>query len=465
MPTLSAAPTPLSDEAAMGLALAQAQAAQNAGEVPVGAVVVHQGRVIGAGHNSPIGDHDPSAHAEIKAMRQAAQTLGNYRLEDCTLYVTLEPCAMCSGAIAHARLARLVYGAAEPKTGAVASVTHLFELPGMHAPTVQGGVMAEACSDLLRAFFRDKRLTQQLNTPLRDDALRTPDASFADLPGYPWPPTYLPDLPSLNGLRMHGLDLGPKDADITWLCLHGNPAWSYLYRKMIPVFLAAGHRVVAPDMPGFGRSDKPKKPLHHRFEWHRQVLLEMIEHLDLQQVVLVVQDWGGILGLTLPMAQPERYLGVLAMNTTLATGTQPLSAGFVAWRQMCNDKPLFDVGRLMGRGNPHLSASECAAYQAPFPDAGHRAALRAFPNMVPEHPSDEGADLSRQAEAFWRDNWDGRSLLVVGEQDPVLGVPVMQSMQQTIRQAPPLWVLPQAGHFVQEHGQAIAERAVDHFSP
>jgi tRNA(adenine34) deaminase len=263
---------------------------------------------------------------------------------------------------------------------------------------------------------------------------------------------------------MHCLDLGPKDADITWLCLHGNPAWSYLYRKMIPVFLAAGHRVVAPDMPGFGRSDKPKKPQHHQFEWHRQVLLEMVEHLDLQHVVLVVQDWGGILGLTLPMAQPERYKGLLAMNTTLATGTQPLSAGFVAWRHMCNDKPLFDVGRLMGRGNPHLSAAECAAYQAPFPDAGHRAALRAFPNLVPERPDDPGADLSRQAESFWRDRWSGRSLLVVGEQDPVLGVPVMQSLQHTIHHAPPLWVLPQAGHFVQEHGQAIAERAVAHFS-
>ena len=459
---------PLSDEAAMGLALAQAQAAQRVGEVPVGAVVVHQGRVIGAGHNSPIGDHDPSAHAEINALRQAAQTLGNYRLEDCTLYVTLEPCAMCCGAIAHARLARVVYGAAEPKTGAVTSVTRLFDLPGMHAPSVTGGVMAEACGELIQSFFREKRVMHQLDkphTPLRDDAVRTPDAAFADLPGYPWPATYLPDMPVLNGLRMHCLDLGPQDAGITWLCLHGNPAWSYLYRKMIPVFLAAGHRVVAPDMPGFGRSDKPKKTSQHGFDWHRQVLLDMVEQLDLQRVVLVVQDWGGILGLTLPMAQPERYRGLLAMNTTLATGTQPLSAGFVAWRQMCNDKPLFDVGRLMGRGNLHLSPAECAAYQAPFPDAGHRAALRAFPNLVPEQAQDEGAELSRQAEVFWRDQWAGRSLLVVGEQDPVLGVPVMQALQQTIRQAPPLWVLPQAGHFVQEHGQAIAERAVAHFSP
>ena len=127
----------------MGLALAQAQAAQRVGEVPVGAVVVHQGRVVGAGHNSPIGDHDPSAHAEINALRQAAQALGNYRLEDCTLYVTLEPCAMCCGAIAHARLARVVYGAAEPKTGAVTSVTRLFDLPGMHAQAIEAGQVGQ----------------------------------------------------------------------------------------------------------------------------------------------------------------------------------------------------------------------------------------------------------------------------------------------------------------------------------
>ncbi len=451
----------------MDLALAQARTAQNAGEVPVGAVVVHQGRVVGVGHNSPIHDHDPSAHAEINALRQAAQALGNYRLEDCTLYVTLEPCAMCCGAIAHARLSRLVFGAFEPKTGAVQSITRLFDLPGMHAPDILGGVQAPACGQLLQSFFRDKRLiptNPPLHVPLREDAVRTPESCFSDLPGFPWPPTYVSDLPALNGLRMHCLDMGPKDAACTWLCLHGNPAWGYLYRKMMPVFLAAGHRVVVPDMPGFGRSDKPKKAGQHQFAWHRQVLLELIDHLDLQQVVLVVQDWGGILGLTLPMAQPTRYQGLLAMNTTLATGMQALSPGFLAWRQMCNDKPLFDVGRLMGRGNPHLSAAECAAYQAPFPDAGHRAALRAFPNLVPEHPDDEGAALSRQAEVFWREQWSGRSLLVVGEQDPVLGVPVMQSLQQTIRHAPPLWHVPQAGHFVQEHGQAIAERAVVHFS-
>ena len=155
---MSIAHAPLSDEAAMGLALAQAQAAQSEGEVPVGAVVVHQGRVVGAGHNSPIGDHDPTAHAEVKAMRQAAQNLGNYRLEDCTLYVTLEPCAMCAMALVHARVKRVVYAAADPKTGACGSV---FDVLGdsrhNHKVEVQGGLLCDEAGTRLSAYFKAKR--------------------------------------------------------------------------------------------------------------------------------------------------------------------------------------------------------------------------------------------------------------------------------------------------------------------
>jgi tRNA(adenine34) deaminase len=452
----------------MRQALAQAQAAGQAGEVPVGAVVVRGGEVIATGRNAPVQGHDPTAHAEIMALRAAAQRLGNYRLEGCTLYVTLEPCAMCSGAMLHARVPRVVFGAADPKTGAAGSVVDLFASPQLnHQTQVQGGVLANECAALLAAFFRERRSQQRADAraahPLRDDALRTPDACFAHLPGYPWPPHYVSDLPALAGLRLHYLDEGPQDAPITWLCLHGNPAWSYLYRRMLPVYTAAGHRVVAPDLIGFGRSDKPKKTSFHTFDGHRQVLLELVERLDLQRVVLVVQDWGGILGLTLPMALPGRFVGLLAMNTLLATGDVPLSQGFLDWRQMCADKPLFGVGRLLGRGNPHLGVDECAAYDAPFPDAGHRAALRAFPAMVPDHPQAPGAALSRAARDFWRTDWAGRSLLFVGAQDPVLGTPVMAQLQQTVRGCPPPVVLPQAGHFLQEHGEAIARQAVEYF--
>jgi tRNA(adenine34) deaminase len=370
---------------------------------------------------------------------------------------------MCVGAMMHSRLKRVVWGASEPKTGAAGSVVDLFANPQLnHHTHHQGGVMADEASQLLQDFFKAQRALnkQQAPTPLRDDALRTPDACFADIPDFPWQPHYLSELPSLNGLRLHYLDEGPKDAAVTWLCLHGNPAWSYLYRKMIPVFLAAGHRVVAPDMPGFGKSDKPKKDSAHRFGWHRQVLLQFVEALDLQHIHLVVQDWGGILGLTLPMAAPERYQGLLVMNTTLATAQQPLSPGFLAWRHMCADKPLFDVGRLLGRGNPHMTLAECAAYNAPFPDAGHRAALRAFPPMVPEFEHSEGADISRQAQTFWQHEWTGKSFMAVGAQDPVLGVEVMQALREHIRHCPEPMVLPQAGHFVQEHGEVIAQAAI-----
>ncbi|MEP6971814.1 MAG: haloalkane dehalogenase, partial [Betaproteobacteria bacterium] len=330
-----------------------------------------------------------------------------------------------------------------------------------HQTTVRGGVMAGECGAVLQQFFSDKRKETRMNArALREDALRTPDSCFADLPGYPWQPQYCSDLPALAGLRLHYLDEGPRDAPLTWLCLHGNPAWSYLYRKMIPVFLAAGHRVVAPDMPGFGKSDKPKKDEAHTFSWHRQVLLELIERLDLNKVVLVVQDWGGLLGLTLPMAAPQRYQGLLVMNTVLATGDVPLSPGFVGWREMCAKNPQFDIARLFARGNPQMDAAECAAYMAPYPDSGHRAATRVFASMVPEFPDSDGAAVSRQARDFWRDRWSGKTLMAIGQQDPVLGLPVMQALRAQIRNCPEPMVLAQAGHFVQEHGEPIAREAV-----
>jgi tRNA(adenine34) deaminase len=448
-------------------ALAQARESLAQGEVPVGAVVVKEGRVIARGRNTPVSGHDPTAHAEIVALRAAAQALGNYRLDDCELYVTLEPCAMCSGAMLHARIKRVVFGAPDPKTGAAGSVVNLFSEPRLnHQTTVQGGVLAQACGAVLTHFFKSRREeTRMTTTALRDDALRTPEERFAGLPGYPWAPRYVADLPALAGLRLHYLDEGPPDAPLTWLCLHGNPAWSYLYRKMIPVFLQAGHRVVAPDLIGFGRSDKPKKDAAHTFSWHRQVLLELVERLDLRNVVLVVQDWGGLLGLTLPMAAPHRYGGLLVMNTALGTGDAPLSAGFVAWREMCAKNPDFDVARLFGRSNPQMSAEECAAYTAPFPDRGHRAALRAFPPMVPEMPDSVGAAVSREAREFWSTQWRGRSLMAIGAQDPVLGPPVMEALRRQIRGCPEPMVLPQAGHFVQEHGEAIAQAAVGYFRP
>ncbi len=455
------------DEYFMHAAIEQAELAAAAGEVPVGAVVVHDGQIIATGYNACIAGLDPSAHAEMVALRAAASALGNYRLTDCELFVTLEPCAMCVGAALHARLKRVVFGSADPKTGAAGSVVNLFDNRLLnHQTQVQAGVLGSECSAMLKSFFQQKREVMRMNSQIvREDALRTPDWRFDGLPGYPWAARYLTDLPALDGLRLHYLDEGDPAAPLTYLCLHGNPAWSYLYRKMIPVFLTDGQRVVAPDLIGFGKSDKPKKDGFHTFSWHRQVLLELIERLDLKNIVLVVQDWGGLLGLTLPMQAPDRYAGLLVMNTTLACGDLPLSAGFLAWREMCANKPDFDVGRLFARGNPQMSAAECAAYQSPFPDSGHRAATRAFPAMVPDTETADGALDSKLAREFWRNQWNGQSLMAVGVQDPVLGLPVMQELRSTIRGCPDPMLLGQAGHFVPEAGEAVARAAVRHFFP
>jgi pimeloyl-ACP methyl ester carboxylesterase len=290
--------------------------------------------------------------------------------------------------------------------------------------------------------------------------LRTPDERFAGLPGWPYAPRYRWPLGEA-GPRMHVIDEGPAEADVTVLCLHGNPTWSYLYRHMIPVFTGAGLRVVAPDLIGFGRSDKPADAGWHTIERHRHSLLHLIDDLRLHNLLLVCQDWGGILGLTLPEARPDRLTRLLVMNTTIAQGQ--VSDGFRQWRAYSNSQPDLAVGRLLRRGKSDMSADEAAGYDAPFPDAAHKAALRAFPNLVPDGDDAAGAALGRVAAAFWQRDWQGDSLMAIGEADPVLGGDTMAALHAQIRGCPPPLRLPEAGHFVPEWGAPIAQAALDHF--
>ena len=291
--------------------------------------------------------------------------------------------------------------------------------------------------------------------------LRTPDERFAELPGFACAPHYLDDLAAADGARLHFIDEGPADADVTVLALHGNPSWTYVYRHMIPVFTAAGLRVVAPDLIGFGRSDKPVDEAWHTFQRHREVLLAFVERLNLRNVMLACQDWGGILGLTLPMAMPDRINRLLVMNTTLATGS--VSEGFRQWRNYSNAQPDLPVGKLLARGKRDLPAAEAAGYDAPFPDARYKAALRAFPNLVPEGVDAPGAALSRQAEAFLRDQWTGQSFMAIGMQDPVLGGEPMQQLRRQIRGCGGPMEVAEGGHFLQEWGAPIARAALAHF--
>ena len=291
--------------------------------------------------------------------------------------------------------------------------------------------------------------------------LRTPDARFSGLPGFAHQPRYV----EFAGMRVHYVDEGPRDAAVTALCLHGNPSWSYLYRHMIPAFTAAGLRVVAPDLIGFGRSDKPVQESAHSFDFHRGMLLDFVEKLDLKNVLLVCQDWGGLFGLTLPMAMPERFTRLLVMNTGLGTGR--LSEGFRLWRAYSNSQPDMAVGKLFKRGKPDMSDAEVAAYDAPFPDASYKAAVRAFPNLVPDMETQgtdaPGAALSREAATFWQERWAGDSFMAIGMQDPVLGPAAMHSLHRLIRNCPPPLEVPEAGHFVQEWGGPIASAALLHF--
>lgn len=307
-------------------------------------------------------------------------------------------------------------------------------------------------------------MTDHSPVALLSGVLRTPQERFVDLPGYPFQPRYTTALPGFLGLRAHYVDEGPVNAEITVLCLHGQPTWSYLYRKMIPVFVSAGQRVVAPDFFGFGRSDKPIDEAFYTFSRHRTMLVEFVRALKLRNVTLVVQDWGGILGLTLPMDMPEVFSRLIVMNTALGTGDGPLGEGFLAWRAYSNSKPDLDIAALMRRSVPALSALESEAYAAPFPDARYKAGVRRFPNLVPDHPESDGAALSRDARQWWSTQWQGDMFMAVGMTDPVLGPAAMASLRTQIRSCPPPFELADAGHFVQESGDVVAQAALAAFN-
>jgi pimeloyl-ACP methyl ester carboxylesterase len=293
-------------------------------------------------------------------------------------------------------------------------------------------------------------------------ALRTPDARFASLPGFPFAPHYVDPLPGFPGLRMHYVDEGARDAPVA-LCLHGQPTWSYLYRRMIPPLCAAGYRVVAPDMFGFGRSDKPVQAATYTFDFHRDSFMAFVRALDLKRILLVVQDWGGLIGLTMPMDDAARYEKLIIMNTGFGTADRPLPEGFLAWRAWANANPDMAVGKLIKRGTPHLTDAEAAAYDAPFPDVTFKAGVQRFPNLVPDTPDAPGVALSRRAREWWSRQWNGKSFMAIGGADPVFNETSMRALHAHIRNCPPPLIIPEAGHFVQEWGDQVVAAAIQSF--
>ncbi len=296
------------------------------------------------------------------------------------------------------------------------------------------------------------------------DVLRTPDDRFDDLPGYPFEPHYV-DIPDGDGgtLRVHHLDEGDPGAPVV-LLLHGEPSWSYLYRHMIPVLVGAGLRAVAPDLVGFGRSDKPATRTDYTYARHVAWLeAHVIDALDLRDITLVCQDWGGLLGLRLVAAHPERFAAVVAANTFLPTGDGTPSDAFLAWQRFSQEVPEMPIGLIVNGGcTSDLAPEVIAAYDAPFPDESFKEGARQFPLLVPTSPEDPEAPANRRA---WEvlSTFDRPFLCAFSDGDPVTAGNERHLIARVAgASGQPHTTIEGGGHFLQEdRGPQLAQVVVD----
>ena len=292
----------------------------------------------------------------------------------------------------------------------------------------------------------DDRSVTQVGYHVVMEILRTPDDRFASLPGWDFAPHYC----ELGPLRMHYVEEGPRDAPIV-LLLHGEPSWGYLYRTMIPGLVRAGLRVVAPDLIGFGRSDKPTVRDDYTYQRHVDWVAGFLDAIDLRDVTLFCQDWGGLIGLRLVADDPMRFARVVASNTFLPTGDQPMPPAFLAWQHYAQTSPTFTAGPIVARGCVRPVAPEViAAYDAPFPDDRYLAGARQFPRLVPSQPDDPASPANRSAWEKLR-RYSRPFLTAFGDSDPITHG-ADRFLQAAIPGAAgqPHVTIARAGHFVQE---------------
>lgn len=290
--------------------------------------------------------------------------------------------------------------------------------------------------------------------------LRTPDERFADLPGFDYEPHYA----TVAGeIRVHFLDEGPRDGPVVVL-MHGEPSWCYLYRTMVPILVDAGLRVIAPDLVGFGRSDKPADRRDCTYQSHVDWMGELLaERLDLRDATLVGQDWGGLVGLRVVTDQPERFARIVVANTGLPTGDGPVSDAFLAWQRFSQSAERFDIGRIVAGGcTTPLPPEVVAAYDAPFPDDSYKEAARVFPSLVPTRPDDPASAANRAA---WRvlERWEKPLLCAFSDRDPITAGgarPFLTRVPGAAGVAPV--TIEGAGHFLQEdRGPELARVVAD----
>jgi haloalkane dehalogenase len=296
--------------------------------------------------------------------------------------------------------------------------------------------------------------------------LRTPDSCFDNLTGYPFEPNFLTiSDPQLGEIRIHYLDEGPANGP-TVLCLHGEPSWCYLYRKMIPLLVEGGFRVLAPDLVGFGRSDKPENKTDYSYARHVGWMTAWFDSLELNHVTLLAQDWGGLIGLRMVADMPDRFSRISLANTGLPTGDQQMPEAFLKWRAWSQTAEDFDTGLIcndFGRGQ--LSADEMAAYRAPFPDDRYKAGARQFPSLVPASPDDPAADANRSA---WQQlmQWQKPMLLCFSDGDPITSgadQPFLKLVPGA-RNQPHITL--KGSHFIQEQdGETWARAVVNWMNP
>jgi haloalkane dehalogenase len=281
--------------------------------------------------------------------------------------------------------------------------------------------------------------------------LRTPDERFANLPDFPFEPHYV-EIPTGDGTqaRVHYVDEGPKSAPVV-LLLHGEPSWSYLYRKMIPIIRDAGLRAVAPDLLGFGRSDKPGRREDYTYQRHVDWMRAVIMRLDLSGITLFGQDWGGLIGLRLVADLPAQFARVIAANTFLPTGDQKVSEAFHNWREFSQSVPEFPVGRIVSGGcKTPLAPEVAAAYDAPFPDESYKSGARAFPLLVPITPDDPASAANRAAWGVL-EKWTKPFLTAFSDSDPITagGERILQARIPGTK-GQPHTTIRDAAHFLQE---------------